>query len=1442
MADTPRPETAPAAAPVATTLSLLWPLLWVLLATALLLGSLGAALRWLLFTEPGAQWALRQVPGLEVQGLRGALLGEQLQAQRLQWRDAAGGTVEVQALQALGLQWQWFPQRGVWVALDAQRLTAERIEITPGAPSDRPATAPQALQAPLQFRLAQAEVGTLTYAGQPPVRGLSLTALELDGRAEGLHRIDRLTLQWRDLALQAQASLGAAAPLPLTLALTAQPVPAVDPAPADAGGADTKAATPAWTAQLQARGPLEQLALSASLLGRPGPRGEPAPLLDAQASVAPFAPWPVTALQARAEHVDLRALQAGAPQTRLSGRVQVRADARSAPIEVDVQLDNALPGRWNESRLPLRQWLLQARGSAQAPDRVEATAFTLDLGDAPGARGAAGRIAGSALWQGTGLQLQAALEQVQPQRLDGRATAMRLSGNLSLALADALPSPDPLAAAPATAAAPSGELTLSLLGQADAAPLPVRVDLKLAGGPRRLALSQLRAEAGAARAELQATLERLPRGDWTLQTAGELRAFDPTPWWPGVPGSAWRQGPHRISASWGVSVRVPDAARRLPVLALLPRLQGNGQLQLSDSVLSGVPVSGELMLGYTPAARARAGALHGEFDIGGNRVLVDGHGNPDGPGTQDRLMVQVNAERLAALAPLAALHPATAGWTPRSGSVQASLSAAGRWPTLRTEGALRISQLQAGRLGLGRAQADWRLDSRGDAPLTLEALIEELTLDGQTLSRGRATLRGNAARHRIELEAAAPLVPPAIAGQVLGVQARQGTQAVLRADGAWQREPAGGGRWTARVERLGLQPWAGGMLDDGAPARGAAWADLRGLDLVLALDANGRFQALEAAPGQLQLADVARLRWERVQVDLRPARPQVELQATLDPVRVAPLMARLQPGQGWAGDLRMGARLAVRAAENFEADVTLQRHDGDLHIEGQAGTQLLGLEELLLTLSAREGVWEAAQTFRGRSLGEISGRQRLRTHPTERWPAPDVPIQGGLEARVADIGIWNNWVPPGWRLGGELLTRARLSGSMGRPQLTGRVTAQRVSARNLLAGVNVSDGTLDIALEGERARIETFSLRGGDGRIEIGGGATLGRQPVAELTVLAERFRVLGRVDRQLVTSGQARLRLGVDDIALDGRLRVDHGLFDASRADAPTLDSDVVVRRAGEPEPEAAAAEAAPRRAIRMALDLDLGDDLVVRGRGLETALRGQLRLSMPGGRLALNGSVNTERGTYAAYGQKLEIERGLIAFAGAPDNPRLDVLALRANTDIRVGVAVTGNLQNLRVRLYSDPELSENEKLSWLVLGRAPDGLGRTDAALLQRAAVALLSGEGEGATDAVMRGLGIDDFSLRQSEGESRDTVVTLGKQLGRRWYLGYERGVNAAAGTWQLIYRVAQRVTVRAQSGLENSLDVIWSWRVGELPPGEAGRAQEVIAVPRETPPPAPAGGR
>jgi translocation and assembly module TamB len=487
-------------------------------------------------------------------------------------------------------------------------------------------------------------------------------------------------------------------------------------------------------------------------------------------------------------------------------------------------------------------------------------------------------------------------------------------------------------------------------------------------------------------------------------------------------------------------------------------------------------------------------------------------------------------------------------------------------------------------------------------------------------------------------------------------------------------------------------------------------------------------------------------------------------------------------------------------------------------------TQPLGLTQARVHATAEGGHWRAEADVAGTRLGELSGRFGLEAPSPAALPAGDSPLSGDLRVNVADLNVWGVWLPPGWRLGGRAQADLRLSGRLAGPDLTGHFTAQALEVRNALEGVYARDGVVDIDLEGDRATIRTFRLAGGNGELTLAGGAQLGAQPAAHLAIEAHQFQLLGRIDRRIVTTGTASVRLAADSLQVEGKLGIDEGLFDLTRGNAPTLDADVDLKAPGPSvsaeASEADATEAAPptraARATTLDLALDLGEKLRLKGHGIDTFLRGALQIAAPGGRLAVRGTIRTAQGTYKAYGQNLEVTRGVLTFTGPVDDPRLDILATRPNLDVLVGVAITGTALNPHVRLYSEPEMADSDKLTWLMLGRAPEVAGSsTDTALLQQAAIALLAGEDQPPDDALFRQLGLTDLSFRQQEDQNnpnaRETVVTVGRQLTRRWYLGYERGVNETIGNWQLIYRIAQRLTVRAQSGEDNALDVIWTWR-------------------------------
>jgi translocation and assembly module TamB len=230
--------------------------------------------------------------------------------------------------------------------------------------------------------------------------------------------------------------------------------------------------------------------------------------------------------------------------------------------------------------------------------------------------------------------------------------------------------------------------------------------------------------------------------------------------------------------------------------------------------------------------------------------------------------------------------------------------------------------------------------------------------------------------------------------------------------------------------------------------------------------------------------------------------------------------------------------------------------------------------------------------------------------------------------------------------------------------------------------------------------------------------------------------------------------------------------------------------------------------------ISFDLGPDFQVRGRGLETRLTGKLELLASGGYPpTLTGTVSTVRGTYQAYGQRLSIEQGIVRFVGPVDNPVLDILAIRPNLTQRVGVQVIGTVLFPVVRLYAEPDLPEAEKLAWLVMGRSASGSGG-EAALLQQAAMALLGGGGQGPTHSLTQALGLDELGFRRGAGTT-DTAsgvgITLGKRLGNDFYVAYESGLAGTMGVFNIFYDLSRTLTLRAKTGDQSAVDVIWTRR-------------------------------
>ncbi|MDS4014514.1 MAG: translocation/assembly module TamB domain-containing protein [Candidatus Accumulibacter sp.] len=532
--------------------------------------------------------------------------------------------------------------------------------------------------------------------------------------------------------------------------------------------------------------------------------------------------------------------------------------------------------------------------------------------------------------------------------------------------------------------------------------------------------------------------------------------------------------------------------------------------------------------------------------------------------------------------------------------------------------------------------------------------------------------------------------------------------------------------------------------------------------------------------------------------------------------------------------------------------VRLARESGDLVV----GALPLGLQEARLDLGSSDARRFAELRLRGARLGELTAQ--ISAAASARALLDRLaPWRGELRLNAPDLAWLGPLLGHGWQVGGRLAGDARLGGTPAQPSLVGELRGEELALRALDQGMRLERGRLQARLAGGEApgdwrlQLDQLSfeselqampralqvatemspgeLTGKPGRFSASGELRLG-QADAVLKLRAERLGVWQRPDQWLLVSGNAELALAAGTLAVVGQLAVDAAYWQLAGLSRPRLSDDVLVRQGGAQAPSSGAP-----RLLSVDLQTDLGRHFHFRGAGVESRLAGAVRLRAQGGEpLRASGSIRTRDGRFDAYGQKLEIERGIVSFQGLIDNPGLNIRAVRANLPVEAGVEVSGTARRPIVRLISDPPVPDAEKLSWLVLGHAPDQEGGQDSALLFAAGQAILGGQDGGPVKALQRSLGIDDFGISTGtlDGSGRrlssriasssgfgsastatGQIVSVGKRLSANLLLSYEQALNATGSIVKLTANLGRNLSVVGRAGSDNALDIFWTYRFG-----------------------------
>jgi len=512
-----------------------------------------------------------------------------------------------------------------------------------------------------------------------------------------------------------------------------------------------------------------------------------------------------------------------------------------------------------------------------------------------------------------------------------------------------------------------------------------------------------------------------------------------------------------------------------------------------------------------------------------------------------------------------------------------------------------------------------------------------------------------------------------------------------------------------------------------------------------------------------------------------------------------------------------------RGCTRLKGTFSIQRERGDIYAnlaqDGSAERTALGVTTLSISGTLDNDALDATAAFASERAGTANATLAIGAASGVSQGRIDgaAPLRLAVRAELSSLTVFQPFFGTSAALGGRARIDIAASGTVGNPAWSGSVVGESLRIDVPQYGISASNGRLRAHLVPTGIAIDDIYLAAGGGTFTATGEISLpndrnaARTPT-HVTWKAERFRATNRPDLRLVLDGEGAVAIANRRLSLTGNVTVVEGHVEYDPTPTGELASDIVIKGRTPPSRRQTGARELP---LALDVEVDLGRSLKFVGEGIDTGLAGRVHITTsPTGTLLGRGTIRAVNGTYAAFGQKLTIDRGRLIFDGALDNPALDIVALRKNLAVEAGVELSGTVKVPQIRITSNPPVPENEALAWLVTGQGLSNASRVDYGALSAASAALLGRNGKPFTAQLAQRLGLDDISLKSSSSGTSSSagttsqVVVFGKRISDRLSLGYEQGLSLASSAVRLEYSLSRSVTLRAEAGQVSGVGIAY----------------------------------
>ncbi|MGE9551211.1 autotransporter assembly complex protein TamB [Erwinia amylovora] len=485
--------------------------------------------------------------------------------------------------------------------------------------------------------------------------------------------------------------------------------------------------------------------------------------------------------------------------------------------------------------------------------------------------------------------------------------------------------------------------------------------------------------------------------------------------------------------------------------------------------------------------------------------------------------------------------------------------------------------------------------------------------------------------------------------------------------------------------------------------------------------------------------------------------------------------------------------------------VTLKGNGVKVEQDVQGNTLPVAFDTLNLNAALRNGKAQLDWLIRIVKNGQLEGNVQIADPQGKRT------LSGNVNIANLDLGLLNPALMQGEKVAGMLNSNLRLGGSLQKPQVFGQLGLKNVNVEGSFMPVDLTTASVNMIFNGMSSTLEGL-IRTSRGQLTLNGDADWSQLNAwrARIAAKGDKIRVTVPPMVRMDVSPDLVFEATPDMFNLNGRVDIPWARITVQEVpqSAVGVSSDEVLLDKNL-QPIAPKSTSIP---INSNLVIHVGDDVRLSAFGLKAKLNGDLKLAQDRRGLGLNGQINIPSGRFHAYGQDLIVRKGELQFAGPADQPYLNIEAIRnpeaTEDDVTAGVRVTGLADEPKAEVFSDPAMSQQEALSYLLRGQ---GLGASgsDSSALTSALVGLGLAQSGQVVGKIGETFGVSNLALDTTGvGDSQQVQVSGYVLPGLQ--VKYGVGIFDSLATLTLRYRLMPKLYLEAVSGIDQALDVLYQF--------------------------------